>query len=474
MPLIAVPTCGLRAGVAWSLLTGLGTLGASVFVLKGFEPPFHIEAHLVPHESFWVGTGLLLAGLALATWYEVVRTNATAEIRDARAEKEVAQFELEESETRYRALLEHSFEGAAIVDAEGFMTYVRPTAEGQLLGYRRQDFPGQTIVEMAEAIVHPDDFPRLASVAQDVIEVPGKFAMEVVKIRHKDGSWRTIEAAAHNLTREPAVQGVVLNYRDLTDAEERRHRDLRSRAGLPDASHLESLRVFAGGIAHEFGNMLTTIVGGAQQLADDLDSRSPGQRSLRDIEDAGWRLASVLEDIRIYAGAVSPSIGATDLGRIVAGVVEGRAETGSRGLEIVLQRPMRLFPVRVDTALVERAVSALVENAVEASQGQGIVSVRVGATVLGAEDLVACIEPGKGLSPGRFAFVSVADDGGGLRSKDVAKIFHPYFSTHFAGRGLGLATVLGIARSNGGMVRVESEPQEGTTMTLLFPAVPQG
>ncbi len=469
VPLMAIPICGLRGGVGWSLVAAAGSVAASLFPAMGWQPPVSVDAHLRPQDGFHVSAVLVMVSLAIAASFEVLRKRHAEDLRAARADTLHARAELDDSQERFRALLEHGFEGAAIVGLDGKLKYLRPGSEGRVLGYQRKDFAGRPLPQIVEEILHPEDRERVLTSLGEVFAIPGKLVVEVMRLRGRDGSFRTLEAAAHNLTREPAVRGLVINYRDLTDRADRERPAAEDGPRLPSEATLESLRLFAGGIAHEFNNMLTVILGQAGELAERLPPGGSDRVVVREIEDAGWRLASLTRNILIYSGRGNATLEPADLGRLVGDVFERARGAFPRAVELALHRPHRLIPVRVDSALASRAVRALLENAAEAMAAGGLVTLRVGTRNVDRETLADSMPTGGELEPGRLAFVSVSDEGRGISRADLPRVFDPYFSTHFAGRGLGLTLVLGIARAHGGAVRIETESGMGTTVTLLLP-----
>lgn len=468
VPLIGVATCGRRHGIGWGLATLACLATASLLPLTGTTAPLQWDLHLRPIESYAVASALVATSLGLATWYDVLRAGFVEDLRSAREAGDAAKMDLADSRERFHALLEHSFDGAAIIDEDGRFQYVRAAGPEPMLGFTRAQLGGRPMHELAEELVHPEDLQRAETALRDLLEVPGKVAHEVLRMQHLDGSWHTIELAAHNLTREPSVLGIVLNYRDLTVCESR-NGELLERIGRASPDAAQSLRLFAGGLAHEINNMLTVVLGNAEQLAENLPPESVDLGPVREIETAGWRLSTLTETILVYSGRSMASLRLADLGPLLGRMVPGLRASLPRDIDLAVHRTHRELPVQVDAALLERAVLALVENAAFALPSQGTIVLRVGFREVDQDYLDGCYENGDRFAPGPHAFVSVSDEGRGIAPADLPHVFDPYFSTHVSRRGLGLTLVLGVARAHRAAVRIESVDDVGTNVTLLFP-----
>jgi signal transduction histidine kinase len=241
----------------------------------------------------------------------------------------------------------------------------------------------------------------------------------------------------------------------------------RQQDSLIESQKLESLGVLAGGIAHNFNNLLFAILGNADLALSRLPADSPARERIEQIELAGTRAAELARDMLAYSGKGAIVVEPVDLPALVEET--GRLVTAgtAAGVELGYRFEEGLPPIVADANQIRQVVLSLVTNAAEAlGTTGGSIEVRA--------DVVDEI-PGDGFRlpeaapAGPFVRLEVEDHGMGMDSDTLAHLFDPFFTTKFTGRGLGLAAVLGIVRGHGGAIRVTSELGSGTVTTLLFP-----
>ncbi len=232
---------------------------------------------------------------------------------------------------------------------------------------------------------------------------------------------------------------------------------------------MESLGVLAGGIAHEFNNLLQSILGSAGLAGQMLPPDSQIQHQVRAIEKAADGAAELTRQMLAYAGKGRFIVEDVDLSAQVDDVARYLPATVAEDVEIRYGLSRELPPITADAAEIRQMVGNLVTNAVEALDGMpGHVTVRTWVERISPSFLRTTIL-GEDLPPGEYVILEVADTGSGMDADTVARIFDPFFSTKFTGRGLGLAAVIGIVRENRGAIRVESEPGMGTSVRILLP-----
>ena len=235
------------------------------------------------------------------------------------------------------------------------------------------------------------------------------------------------------------------------------------------SQRLESLGLLAGGIAHDFNNLLMAITGNAGLARQELKPDSPATRYMRNIESAGDRAADLVTQMLDYAGQQRLELAVVDLSEVIEGMQSlVRSSLPSRA-RVRYRLAADLPPVRADPGQIGQICLNLLLNAKEAlpDEGGGIV---VSTGVVEADAQLFCSAYlQEDLSPGTYVFLEVADSGAGMAEATQAKMFDPFFSTKFTGRGLGLAAVLGIVRQHGGTLLVKSELGSGTRVTMLLP-----
>jgi PAS domain S-box-containing protein len=243
---------------------------------------------------------------------------------------------------------------------------------------------------------------------------------------------------------------------------------------LRHSQKLESLGVLAGGLAHDFNNLLTTILGNCSLAAMNLPQGSPIQGHLDKIEKASMRAADLTGQMMAYAGQGRAAMVPLNLHWLLQEMKPLLEVSGGAGPEVRFELAPQLPELVGDPAQLKQMVMNLVTNAREAigERGRGTVTVRTGEQVL--EQLVLNTDaPGLPIPPGRYVTLEVADDGCGIPADIRNRIFDPFFSTRFMGRGLGLPALLGMLRRHGGSIQVRAEPGLGSAFRLFLPVPEQ-
>jgi two-component system, cell cycle sensor histidine kinase and response regulator CckA len=242
-------------------------------------------------------------------------------------------------------------------------------------------------------------------------------------------------------------------------------------AHVQRAQRAESLEVLAGGIAHEFNNLLTGILGNVSMALAELPNDSPLHAMLEEIQAAAQRAGKVTAQMLAYSGRGKFAKTDLDLSRLVTDLMP-LVEPAVRGRgQLVVQGSPRPLPIYGAPQELRQAIVSLITNAVE-SLREPDQTIRVVASAVRLTETTV-FEQGSlrtQLEPGVYATVTVSDTGCGIPAQNMPRIFDPFFTTKFAGRGLGLAGVLGVVRSHGGVVKVTSEEDRGTTVQVLLPS----
>ena len=259
---------------------------------------------------------------------------------------------------------------------------------------------------------------------------------------------------------------VVTNVESLREAE-RVRRDLEHE--MQRMARLESLGFLAGSVAHDFNNLLTGIAGNTELAA--MESNDPSVlRHLEDVQTGAQRAAELCRQLLAYAGRGELEVGPLDLSQVVREIVGPMQPRLAAGARVEIELADGLPAVEGDAIRIQQVVMNLMANASDALQeGRGTVRV---CTALrwfeaGELDLSRLSRP---LPEGEYVVVTVSDDGEGIASELLPRIFEPFYSTKDQGTGLGLAAAHGLVHSQGGAIQVESRPGAGTRFELLFPA----
>jgi PAS domain S-box-containing protein len=285
-------------------------------------------------------------------------------------------------------------------------------------------------------------------------------------------------SAAPIVTEDGSVGGVVVIFRDITErrrAEQERERlareALETEERLRQSAKLESLGVLAGGIAHDFNNLLVGILGNASLVEELLPPDSTLLPLIQDVVGASEKAAQLTHQMLAYSGKGRFVISRVDLSSEVEEILPLISRPIPKTCSVHLDLAQNIPLILADKSQLQQILMNLVINAAEACGTRpGIVLIKTSRCE--RDDFT--LPPGFGLDaivPGTYVRLEVSDNGSGMSEEVKAKIFDPFFSTKFTGRGLGLSAVLGIIRSHKGSIEVESTPGKGTTFRVYFPAV---
>ncbi len=366
-------------------------------------------------------------------------------------ERKHAEEALRHSEAVYRAIARNIPDGAvAVVDTELRFTVF----DGRLLarfGIQAEQMEGRTV---GEALDDQQTSHATAELYRRAL------AGESV-VHEQTHSGRVLSARYVPLLDE---QGVIVGAMSLwLDITERKHGEER----LRQAQKLESIGLLAGGIAHDFNNLLTGILGSASLLIDDAGPEI--EENLRAIIDSAERAAHLTRQLLAYSGKGQFIVKELNLTHAIRDMSDLLRLSIPKSVELRLDLSERLPHVAMDPGQLQQVVMNLVINAGEAI-GEGNHGRLAVATGWGDVDRPFVDALGVEAAPGRYVYLEVNDNGSGMDQETILRIFDPFFTTKFTGRGLGLAAVSGVVRSQNGAITVESTPGQGSTFRVMFPA----
>ena len=290
----------------------------------------------------------------------------------------------------------------------------------------------------------------------------GAASLDEVSLLQPDGSCRDylVQAFPVEDAADPCLGAIAL---DITARKEAERSELRHRTR-------ESLCLLAGGISHDFNNLLGAMIGHVELARMEVGDTDPVLARLQAIEDLITRASGLVEQILAYAGRGRYQAQTLDLNRQVEEVARVlRSSLGGRTC-LDWEPAPALPPMEGRLAQIQQLIVNLVVNAAEAvNPVNGLIAIRTASRTLGLADLHRDF-PGQALQPGPHVILEVADNGQGMRADLKDRIFEPFFTTKSGGRGLGLSAVQGIVRSHGGGIQVVSQKDRGTTFRLAFPA----
>src|SRR5437773_1937293 len=411
------------------------------------------------------------------------------DLRRARTEQARAEEARRQGEERFRALIEHGADAVALVAPDGTLLFASHSIE-RLLGFAPAELVGHPGFER----VHPDDVPRVHAALREIIASPGTPAGLELRWRHKDGSWRHIDAVAvdRRVVRgelRPASQFRVRtakgDYRvGEFSASPQLHegrlvgilgigRDVTERVQLEQqlrqAQKMEAVGRLAGGIAHDFNNILTAITGYADLLLEDLGATDPRRQDADEIHKAADRAAGLTRQLLAFSRqqVLQPTV--LEVNKLVSDLEKMLRRLLGEDVELSTRLAPTTGRVKADPGQLEQAIMNLAVNARDAMPNGGKLTLET-ANVDLDEPYAADHYPARA---GPFVMLAVSDTGIGMSDETQAHMFEPFFTTKEKGKGtgLGLATVYGIIKQSGGFIWVYSEVGHGTTFKLYLPRV---
>lgn len=349
------------------------------------------------------------------------------------------------------------------------MTWSHSAVLDEILGIE-PDAPASR--EDVDSLVHPEDREALRAQFEGLaLAGRGPLHHECRLRGARDGAERWVHILGE-LERgaDGAVQAVFGTVQDITERKraEDEHRKLAAR--VQHAQKLESLGVLAGGIAHDFNNLLTSMLGNADLALEDLPRSSPARGNVEDIETAARRAAELCRQLLAYSGRGRFQVQIVDLRDVIEEMGQLLSVTVSKQVVLRYHFAADLPGVEADPTQIRQVVMNLITNASEAiGDKQGVISVSTGAMTCDESYLGEAWSSAE-LEPGLYACLEVTDTGCGMDASTQQRLFDPFFSTKFTGRGLGLAAAIGIVRGHRGAIKVYSELGRGSCFKLLFPA----
>ena len=372
---------------------------------------------------------------------------------------------LRRSQRRYEQLLEAMPQMVLTADAEGSVEY----ANRHWLEYTGLSL--ETAGRMGwDQVLHPEDRELTWSAWQSAMESGSAFEIEHRLLRASDQCYR------YHLVRLVPMKntaGEVTNwFGTCTDVESQKQAE----KAAHQKEKLETLGLLAGGIAHDFNNLLVGIIGGASFVIDTVPVPDSAARILKDVMSSGERAAELTRKMLAYSGRGNFVVEPIDMDRLAREACDFLRSSLPNRIHLRFEGGRQLPPVETDAEQLRQVIVELVTNAAESIEenASGAIWVRTKFAEIDEElarDAQLKTAVGAGV---KFVSLEVQDTGCGMDKETQARVFDPFFSTKFTGRGLGLSAVHGFARSNGGAVRVRSGPGEGTVFQVVLPAAEPG
>ncbi len=412
--------------------------------------------------------------LFLDYWHSLVSNHLlalqTEKLQQAKELAEQTSGQLEVAGAEMTAILEHSPVGIVLMDAEQKISHVNPEMI-RLSGYSREELIGGALKKLFSSREERDAFN--AEAAQS-LERHGVYETDK-ELRSKDGSLTWCHFSGRPVVQGNNRPGVIWTVQDITKRKETEDERLLRTRHLEQAQRLESLNVMAGAVAHHFNNIMMGLSGNLELLEMQALPGSTVAQMAANARKAAARASQISDSMLTYVGQRPINKKAGDLSCLVQNLEELLRNSVSHRVTMYfhLDSQSQTRICAFDAVQIRQALVNLVKNANEAiGDFPGEITVRTGCRQ----------EPTSGLPlpfredhfpSGQYVFCEITDTGAGMDTSTRERMFDPFFSTKFTGRGMGLAEVTGIIKAHNGALTVRSCPKKGTTVTLLLPLLEQ-
>ena len=374
-------------------------------------------------------------------------------------ERKEAEERLQSSERYFRSLIQNALDAMVVIGKDGIISYGSPAIE-PVRGYNPEEIIGTN----GFSEVHPEDMPKAIKVYNELMQNPGASVRTEVRVRHKDDSWRIVEAIARNLLDDPIVKGIVVNYRDVTAHRQaaeklqelyRQERDLRQQLEMEMNRRVE----FTRALAHELKTPLTPMLISSQVLASELKEEpllSLARNLSRGASNLNSRIDELLDLAKGEIGMLQLKIEPSDALQLLREVAEFVSPVAlSRGQSLIMELPDSLPLVGADKVRLRQIVLNLLNNALNYTPEGGRITLRAAQK---EANLV----------------VEVEDTGPGIAEEGQQHMFEPYHRMEVAGErlsglGLGLALCRTLVGLHGGQIWLKSSVGKGSTFSFSLP-----
>ena len=382
-------------------------------------------------------------------------------IKNHLSERTRAEEALRETSCTLQALIEASPLTVVVSDTSGTVRVWNPAAV-RMFGWREEE-----AVDRPNPLLSRDRNPELQATCNLILRGE-KFSNAEIRGRRRDGSEIVLAFSGAPLADGRGnVVAMMAIIADISDAKRAAMALQKSEEQLRQSQKMEAVGKLAGGVAHDFNNVLSVITGYTELLLLRLGRKNPARRELEQIHKAGERAATLTGQLLAFSRRQVLQLKPLQLPEVVENIGKMIRRLIGENIEFVTEASPDPWTVRADPSQVEQILMNLTVNARDAMP-------RGGRLVVSTENLFLesqLVERELTIPPGRYATLKIADNGCGMDEAILSRIFEPFYTTKEKGKGtgLGLATVYGIVKQSNGFIRVESAPGAGTAFTVYLP-----
>jgi PAS domain S-box-containing protein len=376
-----------------------------------------------------------------------------------RQERRQAQQALEESEIKMRYILDSVDEGFIVIDRE-YRIILANRAFCDAVDRREEHVIGRLCHEISPHGSRPCLASGEGCPVRRTFETGTAHAAFHT---HEDaaGTQYHLELKAYPMVGPSgAVTSVIETIHDVTEK-----RKLQEQ--LVQSQKMESIARLAGGVAHDFNNMLSIIIGHSELALEQVSASEPLFKNLHEIQSAGERSAALVRQLLAFARKQTVTPIVLDLNDTVTGMLNMLRPLIGEDIDLEWRPGEGLWPVKMDPSQIDQILANLCVNARDAIEGVGRITIETDRAAI--DEAFCTLHPE--FVPGEYVLLTVSDDGCGMDPQTLPNIFEPFFTTKEVGKGtgLGLAMVYGIVKQNKGVVKVSSEPGSGSSFKLYLP-----
>jgi PAS domain S-box-containing protein len=389
----------------------------------------------------------LASGLLMVIVLTLIKENKTI------TERNRAEDGLRESERRFRETTDLLPTIICETGLDMRLTYMNRAGLNSL-GYSQTDIElGMKLVDL----IHPEDKAKLAQRTDKILQGRELVATEYGMVR-KDGSGIAVFVNLAPIRKEGSIVGMRASIADINEL-----KNLQAR--LLEAQKMEAIATLAGGIAHEFNNALGAVIPNANILRMRFPDNEEITKYVQPIHSSAKRMAHLTSQLLAYARGGKYFPQHISLSSFVRDTLPLIKHTLDPDIQVETDLSEHVCDVEVDLTQMQMVLLAVLANAAESMERAGYIRISTRTMEVDEEQAI----DHAGLQPGPYACLTIEDDGRGMAEETRARVFEPFFSTKYVGRGLGMAAVYGIVKNHGGLVLVDSALEKGTVIRIFMP-----
>lgn len=368
----------------------------------------------------------------------------------------------EKERERLALAVEQAAEAIIICDSNGTIQYVNPAFESTT-GYSPEEAIGQNPRFLKSSIQDDTFYQKMWRTITSGEVWEGRFVN-----RRKDGKLITEDATISPIRdRTGAIVNFIAVKRDITTQLNLEDEKQELQGQLQQAQKMEAVGRLAGGVAHDFNNMLQAIIGYTGLAIESVDKDSSTHRDLSEVLNAAQKSVDLTRQLLAFARKQPSNPKVVDINALVSGLLKMLRRLIGEDIDLLVNESKDLWKIKIDPSQIDQILANLVVNARDAIQGNGKITIETKNVTFDDDYCTTHVD----FIPGEFIQLAVSDSGQGMDKETLSHVFEPFFTTKRSGEGtgLGLATVYGIVKQNGGFINVYSEAGSGTSFRIYFP-----